>query len=396
METFWRAIGTSPNPEDYAGVQYWSNSERAGWLTKQGEYIKTWRRRWFVLKQGKLFWFKDSAVTRTSIPRGVIPVATCVTVKGAEDVLNKPFAFQLSVNGGTMYFIADSEGEKEEWINSIGRSIVQHSRSVTESEVVDYDSSIKISRVGGRWSLGVVDRNGESSSVDMTLVLRRINVRIFGCSVMFRLLAEIEFVFLLLRFRRIQLLAHDCYDLLIGGVRFDLFRGRPLARVARATLDVACSLPAAIASFSQSPLLSKERTQEIGVGCWERNVSIGMSNIEPVTPIGGQGWLWDFGFCVRSRVGRISTSVVSHEYDFSVSWITGLWVLCVELFVMFVTSNVFTWLLFVWSLPLVPAFLAALENHRGFFEDGLVAMGLSECVPVGVPRFLSDGCSVLA
>jgi len=38
-----------------------------------------------------------------------------------------------------MYFIADTEKEKEEWINSIGRSIVQHSRSVT-AEVVDYDS----------------------------------------------------------------------------------------------------------------------------------------------------------------------------------------------------------------------------------------------------------------
>ncbi|XVF83930.1 hypothetical protein PTKIN_Ptkin16aG0533800 [Pterospermum kingtungense] len=40
----------------------------------------------------------------------------------------------------TMYFIADSEKEKEDWINSIGRSIVQHSRSVTDSEIVDYDS----------------------------------------------------------------------------------------------------------------------------------------------------------------------------------------------------------------------------------------------------------------
>ncbi|GFQ06529.1 pleckstrin homology domain-containing protein 1 [Phtheirospermum japonicum] len=50
-------------------------SERAGWLTKQGEYIKTWRRRWFVLKQGKVFWFKESMVTRASRPRGVISVA---------------------------------------------------------------------------------------------------------------------------------------------------------------------------------------------------------------------------------------------------------------------------------------------------------------------------------
>ncbi|RVW81310.1 Pleckstrin-likey domain-containing protein 1 [Vitis vinifera] len=70
----------------------------------------------------------------------VIPVASCLTVKGAEDVLNKQFAFELSTRTETMYFIADSEKEKEDWINSIGRSIVQHSRSVTDSEIVDYDS----------------------------------------------------------------------------------------------------------------------------------------------------------------------------------------------------------------------------------------------------------------
>lgn len=134
-------MGSAQAKEDYRGVEFWSNPERTGWLMKQGEYIKTWRRRWFILKQGKLFWFKESTVTRGSVPRGVIPAATCLTVKGAEDILNKQNAFELSTRSETMYFIADSEKEKEDWINSIGRSIVQHSRSVTDNEVVDYNSS---------------------------------------------------------------------------------------------------------------------------------------------------------------------------------------------------------------------------------------------------------------
>ena len=142
MENLWRiATGQDPNRQDYEGIEFWSNPERSGWLTKQGDYIKTWRRRWFVLKRGKLLWFKDqsSALTRGSIPRGVISVGDCLTVKGAEDVVNKPFAFEISSGNITMFFIADNEKEKEEWINSIGRSIVQHSRSVTDSEVLDYD-----------------------------------------------------------------------------------------------------------------------------------------------------------------------------------------------------------------------------------------------------------------
>ncbi|XWS53018.1 hypothetical protein CRYUN_Cryun11dG0121900 [Craigia yunnanensis] len=75
-----------------------------------------------------------------STPRGVVSVGDCLTVKGAEDIVNKAFAFELSTRDSTMYFVADTEKEKEDWINSIGRSIVQHSRSVTDSEVIDYDS----------------------------------------------------------------------------------------------------------------------------------------------------------------------------------------------------------------------------------------------------------------
>ncbi|KAE8720213.1 Pleckstrin-like proteiny domain-containing protein 1 [Hibiscus syriacus] len=111
------------------------------WRAATGDYIKTWRRRWFVLKQGDLLWFKDPAsVSRRSAPRGFVSVGECLTVKGAEDIVYKAFAFELSTRDSTMYFIANTEKEKEDWINSIGRSIVQNSRSVTDSEVVDYES----------------------------------------------------------------------------------------------------------------------------------------------------------------------------------------------------------------------------------------------------------------
>jgi hypothetical protein len=120
-----------------AGIEFWKEPDRCGWLSKQGEqmsqrvtgscihsqhtscqgvhltipvfsachageYIKTWRRRsvvncscstsvcwrwqgsrqlptmctprWFVLKQGKIFWFKDQDLTPETVPRGVIDV----------------------------------------------------------------------------------------------------------------------------------------------------------------------------------------------------------------------------------------------------------------------------------------------------------------------------------
>eukprot|EP00736_Rhodelphis_marinus_P009417 Rmarinus@m.24388 len=43
--------------------------EREGWMTKQGGFIPTWRRRWFVLKDGVLFYFADPNAIR---PKGVV------------------------------------------------------------------------------------------------------------------------------------------------------------------------------------------------------------------------------------------------------------------------------------------------------------------------------------
>jgi len=90
-------------------------------------------------------------------------VHRCLSIKGAEDVINKQHAFELSTYSETMFFIADSDKvsprdplflssplafgrlsncaqliarlsfwrrrqEKEEWISSVGRAIVRQSK----------------------------------------------------------------------------------------------------------------------------------------------------------------------------------------------------------------------------------------------------------------------------
>lgn len=122
-------------------VEFWHSPERCGWLMKQGEYIKTWRRRWFVLKQDKIFWFKSDVVTPDSQPRGIIEVNKCLSIKGAEDTINKPHSFEISTADDSMYFIADSDKEKEDWINAVGRAIVKHSRSLLPEDRGDYTTA---------------------------------------------------------------------------------------------------------------------------------------------------------------------------------------------------------------------------------------------------------------
>lgn len=126
--------------QDYGSVQFWHQPERQGWLMKQGEYVKTWRRRWFVLKDGKIFWFKTDIVNPDTVPRGIIEVNKCLSIKGAEDAINKPHAFEISTTEANMFFIADTDKEKEDWINAVGRAIVRHSRSMMDRDAVDYNN----------------------------------------------------------------------------------------------------------------------------------------------------------------------------------------------------------------------------------------------------------------
>jgi hypothetical protein len=75
---------------------------------------------------------------QTTEPRGILDINKCLSIKGAEDTINKPHSFEIATADASMYFIADSEKEKEDWINAVGRAIVRHSRSIMERDAVDY------------------------------------------------------------------------------------------------------------------------------------------------------------------------------------------------------------------------------------------------------------------
>ncbi|OWM90183.1 hypothetical protein CDL15_Pgr006504 [Punica granatum] len=81
MESLWQsATFQGPNLEEHSRIEFWSNPERTGWLTKQGIALAPW--------------FKDPNVTHFSAPHRVNPVSNCLTIKGSVDVLNKPLRFR--------------------------------------------------------------------------------------------------------------------------------------------------------------------------------------------------------------------------------------------------------------------------------------------------------------
>ena len=75
------------------GIRYdYSNPDYQGWLTKQSVWLKDWRRRYFVLKSSKLFFCKGES----SVPHGMIDLASCMTVKSAEYKAHKRNALEVS------------------------------------------------------------------------------------------------------------------------------------------------------------------------------------------------------------------------------------------------------------------------------------------------------------
>lgn len=108
----------------------------SGWLTKQSEWLKDWRRRFFILKGSKLFFAKSEH----SAPHGMIDLSECMTVKSAELKAGKKNAIEVSTHETTFFMYADSEKEKDEWIGAIGRAIVQSSMTFTNEDDVDPDN----------------------------------------------------------------------------------------------------------------------------------------------------------------------------------------------------------------------------------------------------------------
>jgi hypothetical protein len=57
-----RIVNEEIKMDTEGGISITSNAEMKGYLVKQGGRIKTWKKRWFVLSDNCLYYFKTSEV----------------------------------------------------------------------------------------------------------------------------------------------------------------------------------------------------------------------------------------------------------------------------------------------------------------------------------------------
>jgi len=96
-----------------------SNSDpiqKCGYLTKLGSKLKTWRKRWFVLKDNQLSYYKTQSDMLKGKAKAVINLDDSCSITKSEGC-----TFHLSTNNGKKiyYLTVDSSIAMEEWIRNI-------------------------------------------------------------------------------------------------------------------------------------------------------------------------------------------------------------------------------------------------------------------------------------
>ncbi|XP_054027516.1 pleckstrin homology domain-containing family A member 7 isoform X4 [Dryobates pubescens] len=140
-----------------------------GWLHKQDSSgMRLWKRRWFVLADYCLFYYKDS---REESVLGSIPLPSYViSPVGSEDRINRKFSFKAvhtgmrayiynknSVIGSqaehsgmrTYYFSADTQEDMNAWIRAMNQAALMQTRSSLkrETEKVDQQAVPQVNHV---------------------------------------------------------------------------------------------------------------------------------------------------------------------------------------------------------------------------------------------------------
>ncbi|GAM28824.1 hypothetical protein SAMD00019534_120000 [Acytostelium subglobosum LB1] len=109
-------------------------SDREGFLTKQGGAIKTWKRRWFVLKGKKLYYFKNKTDLEAT---GMIEFEPDSFVKDERDKdKKKKFMFSLGTSKRIFLIYAESETDMKQWIEAIRRNMGDSSTATSSSSAI--------------------------------------------------------------------------------------------------------------------------------------------------------------------------------------------------------------------------------------------------------------------
>uniref|UniRef100_A0A3Q3JPR1 Pleckstrin homology domain containing, family A member 7b n=1 Tax=Monopterus albus TaxID=43700 RepID=A0A3Q3JPR1_MONAL len=104
-----------------------------GWLYKQDSSgMRLWKRKWFVLADFCLFYYKENIVLEIPI-LGSIPLPSYViSPVGLEDHINRKYAFKAEHTGmRTYYFSTDTQEDMNTWLRAMNQAALMQSQTDT-------------------------------------------------------------------------------------------------------------------------------------------------------------------------------------------------------------------------------------------------------------------------
>uniref|UniRef100_A0A8C2D6X3 Pleckstrin homology domain containing, family A member 7a n=1 Tax=Cyprinus carpio TaxID=7962 RepID=A0A8C2D6X3_CYPCA len=115
-----------------------------GWLYKQDSSgMRLWKRKWFVLADYCLFYYKDS---REESVLGSIPLPSyTIAPVGPEDHISRKYAFKAEHTGmRTYYFSADTQEDMTGWVRAMNQAALMQTHTVKRDES-DHPDQVNVS-----------------------------------------------------------------------------------------------------------------------------------------------------------------------------------------------------------------------------------------------------------
>lgn len=132
-------------------VEFWHHPEKEGWMHSQGEHIKTWRKRWFVLKQGFLFRFAASEVGPAFKARGIVDLSTVTDVSDGGSTTGRPNSIKLSTATGHICYLCENETSQVEWFSALEGAVAKIVKQVAGVDEPEEDN-IGVSNTAKTWA----------------------------------------------------------------------------------------------------------------------------------------------------------------------------------------------------------------------------------------------------
>jgi Ca2+-binding EF-hand superfamily protein len=116
-----------------------SPKEKEGWLNKRGDVVKNWKKRWVILYEDTLYYFrsKPGPMDVKVDLAGKIPLLG--SALGEEKQIdNKEFCFSVTAERRKYFIQASSEKEKLEWMDCIAKKVASlNIASMSDANIED-------------------------------------------------------------------------------------------------------------------------------------------------------------------------------------------------------------------------------------------------------------------